>query len=90
MSDDDDIEKLLREIDGMTNPQPPATRPQSESAPVPAESGKGNGGTELAIAAVIGVVGLLLGFLPFLPGFWLGLGGFLGAYVALLISHRLR
>ena len=40
MSNDDDIERLLREIDGVTGSgptaQPPAKRP--ESAPVKAES----------------------------------------------------
>lgn len=91
MSDNDDIEKLLREIDGVTGStagaQPPARRP--EAAP-PAPAGKQRGqGMALAVSAVIGVVGLLLGFLPWVPGFWLGLGGFLGSYIALTIGRRL-
>lgn len=89
MSNDDDIERLLREIDGVTgagpSAQPPAKRP--ESAPVPAASGGGEG-TILVISAVIGVIGLLLGFLPLVPGIWLGLGGFLGSFIGLNLYRR--
>lgn len=89
MSDNDDIERLLREIDATTSPpsaQPPARR--QESSPAKADSTSSGQGTALVISAVIGVIGVLLGFLPFVPGMWLGLGGFLGAYVALAIGRR--
>lgn len=89
MSDNDDIEKLLREIDGVTgsSANTPARRPSAE--PEPASPSGARQGAALAIAAVIGVVGLLLGWLPGVPGIWLGLGGFLGAYIAFTIGRRL-
>lgn len=93
MSDNDDIERLLREIDAgspSTSAQPPAKRPESSPAKVPKES-KG-GGSALAVSAVIGVVGLILGsilgFLPYINGISLGLGGFLGAWIAWTLSRR--
>ena len=87
MSDNDDIEKLLREIDGVTgNAQPPARRPE---APVEkADDSSGGTGMALAVAAVVGVVGLVLGFLPWVPGIWLGLGGFLGAFIGAMLGRR--
>ena len=84
---DDDIEKLLREVDSATGAKPPATQAKDERVPAK-HSGSGQG-SALAIAAVIGVVGLLLGFLPMVPGIWLGLGGFLGAYIGLTVGRRL-
>ncbi len=42
----------------------------------------------LVFSAVIGIVGLLLGFLPWVPGIWLGLGGFAGSYLALTLGRR--
>lgn len=89
MSDNDDIEKLLREIDGVagSGSQPPAKRP--ESSPVTRQTSSSGQGMALAISAVIGIVGLLLGFLPWVPGIWLGLGGFLGSYIGLTIGRRL-
>ncbi len=87
MSENDDIEKLLREIDGVTAAQPPARRP--DSAPQKATDDSGGGqAMALVISAVIGVVGLLLGFLPWVPGIWLGLGGFLGSYLGIMIGRR--
>lgn len=87
MSNDDDIERLLREIDGVTGSpaQPPAKR--QESAPATKESSGGEM-TVLVISAVIGIVGLLLGFLPLVPGLWLGLGGFLGSFLGLTAYRR--
>lgn len=92
MSDNDDIERLLREIDatsGGTPAQPPARRPESSPVPTDRES---KGGSALAVAAVIGVVGLvlgsILGFLPYINGIPLGLGGFLGAWIAWTLSRR--
>lgn len=93
MSDNDDIERLLREIDadtGSTGAQPPAKRPESSPAVTPKES-KGSG-SALAVSGVIGVVGLvlgsILGFLPYINGISLGLGGFLGAWIAWTLSRR--
>lgn len=88
MSNDDDIERLLREVDSLTNTnaQPPATRPSAEVEK------KSEGGSEpmfLVISAVIGIVGWVLGFLPFVNGVWMGIGGFLGAFIALNIGRRL-
>jgi uncharacterized membrane protein YfcA len=90
--EDDDFERLLREIDGVTGSgtagpgaQPPAKR--QESLPETRIGGSGQA-MALAVSAVIGVVGVLLGWLPGVPGLWLGLGGFLGAYIAFTISRR--
>lgn len=88
MSNDDDIERLLREIEGVTaSPaaQPPAKRP--ESAPATTEKSAGQG-MVLAISAVIGIIGFLLGFLPLVPGLWLGLSGFVGSYLGVTIYRR--
>lgn len=88
MSNDDEIERLLREVEGVTGggtAQPPATRP--ESAPAKASGGPGQG-MVLAISAAIGVLGLVLGFLPLVPNVWLGLGGFLGAWLGLTVYRR--
>ncbi len=97
MSDNDDIEKLLREIDGVTGgagstggAQPPARRPDAEVQ----KSDESSGGTGLAIvvAAVVGVIGLVLGaVLTWVPGIGpvgLGLGGFLGAFIGVLLGRR--
>ncbi|HQR80513.1 MAG TPA: hypothetical protein PLT68_09865 [Actinomycetota bacterium] len=85
MSDNDDIERLLREVDGVTGARPPAAR--SENAPQKSSRSTSQGAV-LAISAVLGVVGLLLGFLPMVPGLWLGLGAFLGSYLGLTIGGR--
>jgi hypothetical protein len=94
MSDNDDIERLLREIDATTagsGAQPPAPRQESSPETTP-EKSKGGGGAGLAVSAVIGVVGLILGsilgFLPYINGISLGLGGFLGAYIAWTLGRR--
>jgi ferric-dicitrate binding protein FerR (iron transport regulator) len=93
MSDNDDIEKLLREIDGVTASSggTPVPRPQAQPQAQPERSSPAGTrqGAALAVAAVIGVVGLLLGWLPGVSGIWLGLGGFLGAYIAFTIGRRL-
>ena len=90
MSNDDDIERLLREVEGVTgggsSAQPPAKR--QESAPAATASSGGGEMTVLVISAVIGIAGLLLGFLPLVPGLWLGLGGFLGSFLGLTAYRR--
>lgn len=93
MSNDDDIEKLLREVEGLTTGGTPASTPQSgvekSAAGTVERAGAGPGaGMSLVIAGVIGIAGLLLGWLPGVPGMWLGIGGFVGAYLALLIGRR--
>ncbi len=91
MSDNDDIEKLLREIDGVTgNTQPQAQPPaRRQDASVEKADGSSSGtGLALAVAAAVGVIGLVLGFLPWVPGIWLGLGGFLGAFIGVLLGRR--
>ena len=99
VSDNDDIERLLREIDGVTGSSgatgssgsTPVPRPQAQPRrqEQPDSTSGARQGAALAIAAVIGVVGLLLGWLPGVSGLWLGLGGFLGAYIAFTIGRRL-
>jgi len=87
MSDNDDIERLLREIDGATASSPPPAKRQEN---LPAEKSESSGiGVALVVSAVVGVVGLLLGALPWVPGFWLGVGGFFGAFLGFLLGRRL-
>ena len=42
----------------------------------------------LAVAAVVGVVGPVLGFLPWAPGICPGLGVFLGAFIGVMLGRR--
>jgi uncharacterized membrane protein YfcA len=90
MSNDDDIERLLREVEGVTGgggstAQPPAKRPEAAPATTPSSGGSG---TALVISAVIGIIGLLLGFLPLVPDLWLGLAAFLGSWAGLTVYRR--
>jgi hypothetical protein len=87
MSNDDDIERLLREINATTGSQPSAQPPARRENAEVAKTGSSQA-VALVFSAVIGVVGLLLGFLPWVPGIWLGLGGFAGSYLALTVGRR--
>ena len=88
MSDNDDIERLLREIDGATSSSPPPAR-REENLPAKTSGSSSGIGVALVVSAVVGVVGLLLGALPWVPGFWLGVGGFFGAFLGFLLGRRL-
>lgn len=88
MSDDDDIERLLREVEGVTGSGKAATPPAKRQESAPAKTGRTGEGTVLVISAVIGVLGLILGFLPLVPDLWLGLGGFLGSWLGLTVYRR--
>lgn len=91
---DDDIERLLREVDALTNSgkaQPPATKP--EKAGPPAESGDGSSrrGAWVAASAVGGglfglIAGTLLWFLPWISGMSTALGAALGAALVGFVS----
>ncbi len=90
MSNDDDIERLLREVEGVTGGGTgPAATPAKRQENLPEKQSGSSEVMFLVISAVIGIVGWLLGFLPFVNGMWLGIGGFLGAFVALNIGRRL-
>lgn len=90
MSNDDDIERLLREVEGVTGGGAgQAATPAKRQENLPEKRSGGSEPMFLVISAVIGIVGWLLGFLPFVNGMWLGIGGFLGAFVALNIGRRL-
>lgn len=88
MSNDDEIERLLREVNNVTGSgaQPPAPR---QDADVAKTSEGSSAAVVLVISAVIGIVGWVLGFLPFVNGMWLGIGGFLGSFLALTVYRRL-
>ena len=90
MSNDDDIERLLREVEGVTGGGTgQAATPAKRQENLPEKRSGGGEPMILVISAVIGIVGWLLGFLPFVNGMWLGIGGFLGAFIALNIGRRL-
>ncbi len=88
MANDDDIERLLREVEALEGKaKPPAIAPGKEVAET-AESTEGRSrGSWVALAAVGGgaagfVIGSLLFFLPFVDGFSTALGAALGAALA--------
>ena len=89
---DDDIERLLREVNAMNAPagQPPARRESREPAKQDGDSGGGKGG-RLAFAigsgVVIGAAGWFGGLLmPFVGSFSAGVGAAFGAFAASLIA----
>lgn len=94
--DDEELAKLLREIDqmgGATGAQPPATTPpSSEVAPVEAGSGKGRWVAVATVASGVGgfVVGSVLWFVPWVDPASTGLGAALGGAIASLIGRPPR
>ena len=96
MASDDDIERLLREVEalesGGSKAQPPVPAQGREPAKqeAPSESGGGRVGWSLIAAAGGGaagfIIGTLLGFLPLVDGLSTALGAALGAALAALIS----
>lgn len=94
---DDDIERLLREVNAMNNPNSPTSgRPSPETATSKDlakkdDSSGGGAGGRLAFAvgsgAVLGVAGWFGGLLmPFVGSFSAGVGAAFGAFVASLIA----
>ncbi len=89
MSGDDEIERLLREVDAMNSgkqAKPPARTDQSGSAP--AREGLSPVGTGVVAGIVSGVVvgggALIVTLLPLLPDpspFTAGTGAFVGAFL---------
>lgn len=99
MSGDDEIERLLREVDAMNSgkkAQPPARTDQSGAAP--ADDGLSPVGTGLVAGVVSGVVvggaTLLFWLVPFVPGpnpVSVGAGAFVGAFLTgTVLSWRRR
>lgn len=97
-SDDEELAKLMREIDAVTGPSPSAGAAPAQP-PVPATSkevaksddGSGSRGKWALIAAagggVVGfIVGSILWFLPGFSGVPTALGAALGAAIIALIS----
>ncbi len=92
--DDEELAKLLREIDQMDGKSPapaPAAQPSREVAPAQ-ESGKGKW---VAVAAVSGgvagfLVGSVLWFVPYVNGPSTALGAALGGAVAALLGKPPR
>lgn len=102
MSDDDDIERLLREVDALTGDQPAAGQPTGKDVvrspskqPVagqPAAVDRSGGSQQARIVLVSGVIGVALFlitlFVPFVPELWPAVGGFIGAWLALTLGRR--
>jgi len=89
---DDDIERLLREVNAMNTPagQPPARKADNAPAKRDSDSGGGAGG-RLAFAigsgVIIGAAGWFAGlFMPFVGSFSAGVGAAFGAFAASLIA----
>ncbi len=95
MASDDDIERLLREVEalesGARKAQPPAKAQPKEVAQQDDEAG-GGGRTGWALIAAAGggaagfIIGTLLGFLPLIDGLSTGVGAAVGAFLAALIG----
>lgn len=87
---DDDIERLLREVEALEGKRPASPAPKSESAPEPAEGGSGRMSWTLVSALGGGgagfLVGLLLGFLPWVSAMSTAIGAALGAALVALIA----
>ena len=86
---DDDIERLLREVDSLNTS--PATSPRKPPAQVPATRSETSAGGRLAFAVgsgvVLGAAGWVGGLLmPFVGSFSAGVGAAFGAFVAALIA----
>ncbi len=88
---DDDIERLLREVDSVNTSSAPATSPGKSPTRVPAPQGEASAGGRLAFAVgsgvVLGAAGWVGGLLmPFVGSFSAGVGAAFGAFVAALIA----
>lgn len=90
MASDDDIERLLREVEALKSGPPPAQPParQEKAIAQPKESKRLVWG---AVAAVGGgaagfLIGTLLGFLPWVSSMSTAVGAALGAFLVALIS----
>ncbi len=87
---DDDIERLLREVNALNGPsQVPA--PPAAASSVPAKKETSSAGGRLAFAvgsgAVLGAAGWFGGLLmPFVGSFSAGVGAAFGAFAAALIA----
>ncbi len=99
MSNSDDIERLLREVDALGTPggtpksSPPARKGESSPANKRGkevdESGSGGArmGFAIGAAVVLGAVMFLLGlFLPFVGSFSMGVGGAAAAFLTALAA----
>ncbi len=96
---DDDIERLLREVNAMNDPGSSAGRsPQPARSAQPAknddDSSGGGAGGRLAFAVgsgvVVGAVGAAIGavlvVLPFIGPFTTGVGASIGAFITALVA----
>jgi hypothetical protein len=85
---DDEIERLLREIDATGGAQPPAKRPDAAPAPAPqVDSGGGRlvfAGSSAVVMGGATFVGALL--TPFTDNFWMAAGAAVGAFVTGLVA----
>jgi hypothetical protein len=86
MAADDDIERLLREVEGLDNPakraQPPTPAKGRDVAPEQEASGSARTSWALAMAGLGAVVGFLAGFLPGISVVSGALCAALGAFIA--------
>lgn len=88
---DDDIERLLREVDSLSTTPVPATSSGTSPARVPAPQREASAGGRLAFAVgsgvVLGAAGWVGGLvMPFVGSFSAGVGAAFGAFVAALIA----
>lgn len=92
---DDDIERLLREVESLEHgqrAQPPANAPRKDVAQTPQEDTGGMSRATWAALAALGggaagfVIGSLLFFLPGVDGFSTALGAALGAALVAFAS----
>ncbi|NQW72611.1 MAG: hypothetical protein HQ453_07760 [Actinobacteria bacterium] len=88
---DDDIERLLREVAGVTGSGTPAPLPTRASTPARVGSAKGRVVFAIGAGVVMGVGGWFVGLvLPFLGAGSMGVGAALGSFVTALVTGAPR
>ena len=88
---DDDIERLLREVAGVTGSGTPAPLPTSASPPARMGSIRGRVVFAIGAGVVLGVGGWFVGLvLPFLGAGSLGFGAAFGAFVTAMLTGAPR
>lgn len=86
---EDDIEKLLKEINQSTSARTPASTPAQNQGKFvqPKEGGSGRLAFAISVAVVLGGVGFIAGLIfPFVGGFSAGVGAALGSFLTALVT----
>jgi hypothetical protein len=86
---DDDIERILREVNALNSGAPQTPARSSSQVPVPKKESGAGGRVAFAVGSgvVLGMAGWVTGLLmPFVGSFSAGVGAALGAFVTALVA----